>query len=254
MELTEKGKIRNARAHSTETFEKRLRTYGAGAGAVAAGLLALSPDAMAQIVVIPTHVSIGDNSEFPIDIQGTTEFTLVNRDVWDSTTGGCLIARLIANPASGGGVVGLRPGNQAAALRFGAVIGPGDQFEAREPLLAYAFGGGDCFFYGRAGGHFANTVNRFLGLKFELHGEVYYGWAGFSMVTASGAGGVTAVLTAYAYETVPNTPIYAGQTSDDDTAGEAPPQPATLGLLALGAPGLDIWRPRKRELAGVSSW
>jgi len=24
------------------------------------------------------------------------------------------------------------------------------------------------------------------------------------------------------------------------------PQPATLGLLALGAPGLDIWRPRKQ--------
>lgn len=56
-------------------------------------------------------------------------------------------------------------------------------------------------------------------------------------------------LSGYAYNTQPNEPILAGQTSAGNLIGELPPQPATLGLLALGAPGLDIWRPRKRELA-----
>jgi hypothetical protein len=262
IELTQEGKMRNAQAHSTETetFGKRLRAYAAGAGAAAAGLLAFSPAAMAKIVVIPAHVSIG-SSPFPIDVEGTAEFTLVKRfSIYTTFTGGtCGLDVLFGNAASGVGVVAHGRSNHfAAALRFGAVIGPTDQFEGGEPLLAYAFATGfNCFFDGRAGGSFANTTNRFLGLKFELHGQVYYGWAGFSMVTAKGGrvDPVTAVLTAWAYETEPNTPIYAGQSSDDPAESRLLPangrvpstaklQPATLGVLALGSLGLDVWRKR----------
>jgi hypothetical protein len=255
MELTEAGKMRNAHAPGTETesFEKRLRAYAAGAGAVAAGLLAFAPPVAAEIVVVPAHATIGygHDKTFAISIEGTTPFTLKTSSFFSTIRCTNWIS---SNAASGAGAVAHGRSNQMAALKFGAAIGPADEFEAGGQVLASframssTFGG-----HSTIRGPFANTTNRFLGLKFKLNGEVYYGWAGFSSVTARGCGvegrGVTAVLTAYAYETEPNTPIYAGQSSDADTLGEAPPQPPTLGLLALGAPGLDIWRPRKRELA-----
>jgi hypothetical protein len=50
----------------------------------------------------------------------------------------------------------------------------------------------------------------------------------------------------YAYNSVPNQPIRAGQKSNTDLIGEMPAQAATLGLLAMGAPALDIWRRRER--------
>jgi hypothetical protein len=110
----------------------------------------------------------------------------------------------------------------------------------------------------RFGGPFANTTNRFLGFKFERNGDVYYGWAGFGIVNVTGIGDT--VLTAYAYETEPNTPVYAGQSSDNPAESRLLPanggapntaklQPATLGLLALGSLGLDVWRKRETGMA-----
>ena len=58
----------------------------------------------------------------------------------------------------------------------------------------------------------------------------------------------SATLTGYAYETIPGKAIIAGATKGPDDAEptaslKAPtPAPATLGMLALGAPGLSIWR------------
>ena len=51
-------------------------------------------------------------------------------------------------------------------------------------------------------------------------------------------------LTGIAYEDVPGQPIRAGQTQEGTAMIEAAPnpQPASLGLLALGAPGLDFGR------------
>ena len=57
-------------------------------------------------------------------------------------------------------------------------------------------------------------------------------------------------VTGYAYETTPNKPIIAGATKEPDetNANEATAsaQPdfthASLGLLAMGAPGPSIWR------------
>ena len=73
------------------------------------------------------------------------------------------------------------------------------------------------------------------------------------------------ILAGYAYENIPNKPIVAGKTKGpaDDSKEEdvgpgafltAPPpanlQPATLGALAMGAPGLSIWRRNKSVGAG----
>jgi hypothetical protein len=64
-------------------------------------------------------------------------------------------------------------------------------------------------------------------------------------------------LTGYAYETVPNKAIITGKTRgpaevgpDATTAVTSPAKPATLGVLATGAPGLSVWR-RKEPVVGV---
>ena len=105
-------------------------------------------------------------------------------------------------------------------------------------------------------GPWLNVDCRYLGLKFFIKGHVHYGWARFN-VTA-GDGKITATLTGYAYETIPNKPIIAGKTKgpgdasvEESSAAPSRPtsQPATLGLLALGSHGLSIWR--REDVASV---
>jgi hypothetical protein len=243
------------RRSETETFEKRLRAYAAGAGAVAAGLVAFSPPAGAEVVVVPAHVYLGGNP-FPINIEGTSAVTLTNQPIISSPFGYCGGATLFATAASGAGLVGHGRSGQVAPLKFGVVIGPADQFEAGKQLLALAESCRDGGWY--VGGPFANAKDRFVGFKFELGGEAYYGWAGFSVVDNDND---QVLLTAYAYETEPNTPIYAGQSSDEEASdnpreSRLPPangsatnaaklQPASLGVLALGSLGLNVWRKRE---------
>ena len=88
----------------------------------------------------------------------------------------------------------------------------------------------------------------YLGLEFSIKGKVHFGWARF--VTDFSPRPPTAELTGYAYETIPGKPIVAGATKGPEDAGQADraslnphsSKPATLGALALGVPGLDIWR------------
>jgi hypothetical protein len=64
---------------------------------------------------------------------------------------------------------------------------------------------------------------------------------------------ITATLTGYAYETIPGKLIIAGATKGPDDAEPAAslntpiPIPATLGPLAMGAPGLSIWRRKETQ-------
>jgi hypothetical protein len=50
---------------------------------------------------------------------------------------------------------------------------------------------------------------------------------------------ITATLTGYAYETIPNKPIIAGKTKGPDVITV---QPGTLGHLAAGASAISGWR------------
>jgi hypothetical protein len=76
---------------------------------------------------------------------------------------------------------------------------------------------------------------------------IHYGWA---RVKVASYPQHAATLTGYAYETMPNRAIIAGQTKgrDDASVEESratlmpSPERPTLGTLAMGAPGLSIWR------------
>jgi hypothetical protein len=102
-------------------------------------------------------------------------------------------------------------------------------------------------------GYWDNVKNRYLGFKFAIKGTTHYGWARLNVWDHGNR--VTAVLTGYAYETIPNKPIIAGKTNgSDDISVEEPdamgirpiPKPSTLGVLAVGSPGLSIGRRKER--------
>jgi hypothetical protein len=216
------------------TLDKNLLAYLAAAGAAGVSLLALTQPAEAKIVYKATHHTL-TNGTLPIPVGGTHDFTL--SDKFYIITGSWSTQLLNIN-ASGGSVVGSK---SASALKRGAVIGPKDKFQAGKVLMA----GGFCesqISSSKVFGPFANTTQRYLGLKFKLNGKVHYGWARLASVKASACNGgpaVTAILTGYAYETIPNKSIVAGKTRGSD---EVTVQPATLGHLAQGAWAISTWR------------
>ena len=112
---------------------------------------------------------------------------------------------------------------------------------------------GDAPYVGFKCGYWGKAQGRFLGFQFTVQGQKHFGWARLNTVfSLSGGGKHTATLTGYAYETEPGKPIRAGDTGPVADARvpemrSAPPavatrRPATLGVLALGSAGLDIWR------------
>jgi hypothetical protein len=85
-----------------------------------------------------------------------------------------------------------------------------------------------------------------------ISGEVHYGWARMTV----GKRFDHVLLTGYAYETIPNKPLKAGQTVETPEEGDAespiswslPAQGPSLGMLARGHDALEIWR-KKEEVS-----
>jgi len=166
----------------------------------------------AEVVFTPAHVTL-NNGAILIDLNhdGVVDFTLSN----DSLGGSCCFYTRILNVtgafvgSSQNSIEGL--GQNAAALRAGAVVGPGDLFLAAPLNMATAFNDSNSFFY--VFGPFANKSNRFLGFQFVINGQNHNGWARFSLVKPGFSGSapvISATLIGYAYESVPNSPIVTG--------------------------------------------
>lgn len=214
-------------------------------------MLALSEPTEAKIIYTPAHVTIGVGQSYKLDLNhdGITDFTLMDtKRSGDSTA----FYSLFERPAGGNAVVARYDHNHlfrlAKALWRGARIQAGRPFYDGYALMASVlYGPGGTASYGS----WVNVRGRYLGLRFKINGQTHYGWARLSVNLGGQGRGVTAILTGYAYETIPDKSIIAGETKgpDDnsidgpDVALTAPaPKRATLGALALGTPGLSIWR------------
>jgi len=153
--------------------------------------------------------------------------------------------------ASGNEVLqGTFPG-YAADLPRGAAIGPKQVFTSRTSNYGGVFMAGGSAYgtaYSFSDGPWIGAKNRFLGLKFLINGQVHFGWA--RLTVAKGVARV--VLTGFAYETIPNKSLQAGQTTEppadgvrNEASSSALPAPGpSLGMLASGADAIDIWRKR----------
>jgi hypothetical protein len=144
----------------------------------------------------------------------------------------------------------------AAALPAGKLIGPGEAFAGGYRTMAkctyrISFTNSNSFYHTIQQGPWLKVSPGYLGLKFKVNGKIHYGWARFTNMGCFGG-----TLTGYAYETIPGKAIIAGATkgpSDPEptTSLNTPtPEPATLGALAMGAPGLSIRRRKESALQG----
>jgi hypothetical protein len=214
-------------------------------------VLASSSPAEGEVVYTPANQVVGRGQKYAIDLNhdGITDYTLDNYFSQGGRHGSYITANLIAVPAAGN-IVCSSQGIAAAALQKGAAIGPKDGFEKACSVMADRMVEGSFGTY--SFGRWFNVSNLYLGLRFEIEGQVHYGWARLS-VKWNHAYWIVATLSGYAYETEANTPIKAGNEGTGEAGvNEVTPlgddrslQPKTspsLAALSLGAPGLEVWR------------
>ncbi len=242
-----------------QPITRQLNMYAAAASAAGVGILALAPAAQAKIVYTPTHQVIGPGGSYQLDLNhdGITDFTILESET--SSAGkrsNCLCVAPAPGRANGvWGFLSVYGVEYALALKQGTTISGAGRFRRQghkgigmirtiasrtQPI-----------------GDWVNVTDRYLGLQFHINGKYHYGWARLS-AKVTGSFKNQAVLTGYAYETIPKKSIVAGQTKGTDDSDIAPTaslavparEPATLSMLALGAPALSIWR--REESAGAA--
>ena len=222
------------------SVEKKLFYYATAASAAGVSLAALTPCAEGKIVYTQVHKVIGPNTVYMLDVDhdGTADFALSNNYV--SSTG-VRFADLLVNGVSGNGFQASGSGFQVFpfALKKGAKINRTQPFRSQHGLMVKIGSAVGGTFW--TSGKWAYAANRYLGLKFAIHGKSHYGWARFSVFAVADPPYVRSTITGYAYETIPNKPIIAGKTKGADVITI---EPAGLGALAAGANGLSVWRKK----------
>jgi len=235
-----------------DSLQQHLHMYALAASAAGVSMLALVQPGEAEIVYTPANVTIGPGQHYNLDLNndGITDFVI--RDRTHSTTSGTFKYLFVQN-AKGNTVAGhiVNYGFPwAYALNSGMRITKNNLHfvgGGRQTMAWSIFTQAQT--YPRRGGSWAGSSERtlYLGLRFKIAGEFHYAWARMSVTL----GNFSATLTGYAYETIPNKAILAGQEQGNDKSGEQPApaaltnpdqNPATLGMLALGSPALPIWR------------
>jgi len=232
----------------SHSLQDRLDRYVLAAGAAAIGCLALPQPANAEIVYTKVNQTIPSDTTFYLDLNndGIVDFELKNHE----SDRIALKADLFMLPvASSNRTAG--EAKYPSALPGGVTIGPNTIFpkngDGKLAEWSYSFSTTQVprFF-----GHWRHATNRYLGLKFIINGEVHYGWARLT-VDCRYLRPVQAKITGYAYETVADQSIDAGQTKESgEELSEVNPaglpetnSPAkSLGMLALGSPSLTLWK------------
>jgi len=258
-------------ADLSASVHRQLNMYALAASAAGVGVLALAQAANAKIIYTPAHQVIGQNEQYGIDFNhdGIPDVTIFNRTSHWMGASVNVVGAFPSQLESGGVEGGINSKSWLgtffeAALKRGARIGYGPPFYQRGVMVGQCAHGTHnsappCSSHpSNTLGSWANVKDRYIGVTFVVHGKTHYGWARLSVKLSRRPFKATAILTGFAYETTANQPIIAGRTKGLDEIGIEDPnatlnmptrKPASLGLLALGAPGLSIWR---REPAGAT--
>jgi hypothetical protein len=229
-------------------LDHKLFGYVAAASAAGVSVLALAPASQAEIVFTPTNQLITIHTPLSLDLNndGVTDFTL--REIFEvcietsnaRRTPECSEFTFQNLYARGNGSNAVVMGaTSASALPVRTKVGPEDKFGNDVSLEFCTTQNGT---FQQDGGPWLNVKNLYLGLQFAIDGQIHYGWARLTVRTNKTTCVTKALLTGYAYETEPNTPITTGKLSGTDEVGAVERPEATLGVLALGSVGLDVWR------------
>jgi hypothetical protein len=236
-----------------EPINHRLKVYCVTAAAAGVGLLALAQPAEGKVIVTKKTIQLpfGANVLLDLNNDGKADFQFqVILGAYDHS----FYASMFVTPLTGGEAVGGKRGlvgPYASALAQGANIGPSDHFStsvAKGQITIERSGGtASAGTYKRDYGPWNGVGNRYLGVKFLINGATHYGWIRLTVNTTTRVSGT---ITEYAYETVAGKTLTAGSsTGDTDVttgaqSGYAVSKPGgpSLGMLALGDRGLEIWR------------
>ena len=227
--------------------------YAISATAAGVSVLAMANSAQSKIVYTPTNVVLGAPYKLDLNSDGITDFYLTQShhqntfSYWRDRVSPLRRNEVFGNAATSG----------ASALRAGVQIGPSKLFSPGKRLMDEVEIGrsSQYVFKGPWANNGKGFKNRFLGVKFFVDGKVHFGWARLT-VKFDHQFPPSATLTGYAYETIPGKLIKAGQTKGAEEGfgngasfmrSPEKSQLLSLGALAMGAPGLSIWR---RESAG----
>ena len=225
----------------SDSLNRQLNTYALVASAAGVSVLALAGASEAKVVYTETHQVTRAGVPLYIDLNhdGINDFVL--RTMFYVGSSGLEVG-LDPSGYRKNAVAGKRFSHSgyffsaASALPAGARIGPKRKFPVRHPFMAVEVFNGRSSQYSDLGpwvGKGKGVRDRYLGLKFVVHGKIHYGWARLSVTLGHHRqyDDVSATLTGYAYETIPTKPIIAGQITGPDVITV---QPATLGELARG--------------------
>jgi hypothetical protein len=240
----------------SESLLHQLNLYALSATAAGVASLALVQPAEARIVYTPAHIPIvvnGGFTDLDLNHDGINDFRFNNKygtQLQRHSTLSVAPAQNLNRVWAGSCSAAFKTSRCAAPLLKGTIVGPHNPFQkGPASLLMVGYAGGST---GQPGSYFGGWPLRtaYLGLKFAIKGKTHFGWARVRVDTRSK--GFVATITGYAYETIPNKPLIAGKTKgpEHERVGQVSPaslaaptrKPATLSLLALGSPGLSIWR------------
>jgi hypothetical protein len=257
--MSPSSRLRRAPYKLSHLLDHRLQIYALAASAAGVSLLALAEPTEAKIVYTKTHKVIGTNGLYPLDLNhdGTIDFLIQQQGYPFSSSGhdGLGAKGAFGNAVQGSNLL-------ASALNQGALIGPRQRFISSTGTFGAVMFNVVCTVDTGCSseGKWTNVSNHYLGLRFRIHGKTHYGWARVSVTVMPQDHTITATLTGYAYETVPNQGLHAGQTHGADTlltnseaksSESAGPssgptgralQPASLGRLARGVQYVPLGR------------
>jgi hypothetical protein len=221
-------------ANLSESLHRRLDAYALTAGAAGVGVLALVQPAKAKVVYTPANVTIGygglKSYDLALNRRGATDFVIATGTAGDG--GEFYLGAIAKRRGTGDGIeVTAHRNHSAAAIYRGARIGSKQNFDSccSAGLVNVVYSRSQTY------GYWVNVRDRYLGLKLQIKGKTHFGWARMSVkvdLNPPCCAQITAKLTGYAYETVPNKPIIAGKTKGPDVITV---QDGGLGHLAAGA-------------------
>jgi hypothetical protein len=213
----------------SDSIHKQLNMYALAASAGSVGVLALTQPVEAKIVYTPVNIPIAQNGSVQLDLNhdGITDFTVSS--LYQGITTFDFVAIL--------GVTGGNPNDEVlwSGAQWAAPLGKNVRIGAKDPFrsgfLYMAIVSRD---YERRGseGPWVGNKQAYLGLKFQIGSKTHYGWARLhvtTLMTSSTPRLITAIVTGYAYETIPNKAIATGRTKGRNKDGNfEPPNPAAL--------------------------
>lgn len=222
-------------SRTTAALDKKLAAYTL-AGAAALIVPGVAKADIVEVNVDQTFTQGTLNNSFDFagsPFAGDITITAASTPGFDGDANNEISASTIA----GAGIVtvsGTSTPAQVADLAFGTAINSGSNFGTGGKMYGY-----DTVNSSFSGGQWSSSdaPGEYLGFYFGGTTDPQYGWA--QIETMADATGSSFEVLDYAYETVPNTPIAAGQV----------PEPSALPLLVLGAAGLIALRRRRQANA-----